>query len=88
MYDTTIKSAHKIKTGEMPVFEFSGRSSGVRTHDLYVPNVALYQAELYSANNCGADYATFSNKLQLFLSALRFGNTATFTHMQNIKQRI
>ena len=26
----------------------SGRSSGVRTHDLYVPNVALYQAELHS----------------------------------------
>ena len=27
-----------------------GRSGGVRTHDLYVPNVALYQAELYSEN--------------------------------------
>ena len=30
------------------VFTNCGRSSGVRTHDLYVPNVALYQAELYS----------------------------------------
>ena len=25
-----------------------GRSDGIRTHDLYVPNVALYQAELHS----------------------------------------
>ena len=29
----------------------SGRSDGIRTHDLYVPNVALYQAELHSANS-------------------------------------
>ena len=27
-------------------FEF-GRGSRIRTYDLYVPNVALYQAELY-----------------------------------------
>ena len=26
----------------------NGRSSGLRPHDLYVPNVALYQAELHS----------------------------------------
>ena len=31
---------------------FSGRSDWVRTSDLYVPNVALYQAELHSENNC------------------------------------
>ena len=28
-----------------------GRSNKIRTCDLYVPNVALYQTELYSANN-------------------------------------
>ena len=26
----------------------TGRSSWIRTNDLHVPNVALYQAELYS----------------------------------------
>lgn len=30
--------------------QICGRSGGVRTHDLYVPNVALYQAELHSDN--------------------------------------
>ena len=31
-------------------FLFCGRSDWVRTSDLYVPNVALYQAELHSEN--------------------------------------
>ena len=31
-------------------FLFCGRSDWVRTSDLYVPNVALYQAELHSDN--------------------------------------
>ena len=37
----------------------TGRSDWVRTSDLYVPNVALYQAELHSENfTKQADYAT------------------------------
>ena len=36
------------KTAVMAVLSIPGRSDGVRTHDLYVPNVALYQAELHS----------------------------------------
>ena len=30
------------------VFDFIGRSSKIRTYDPHVPNVVLYQAELYS----------------------------------------
>src|SRR5690606_37675709 len=37
------------KTGTGPVFRFAnfGRGDRMRTCDLYVPNVALYQAELH-----------------------------------------
>ena len=40
---------HKKKTAQRAVFSF-GRSDWTRTSDLYVPNVAFYQAELHSDN--------------------------------------
>ena len=33
----------------IPAFSTSNRSDVIRTRDLYVPNVALYQAEPHSA---------------------------------------
>ena len=59
----------EIKKNRRKLRLIYGRSSGVRTHDLYVPNVALYQAELYSDkcaeimrlihNNCNAFFLNF-----------------------------
>ena len=45
----------------------NGRSGGVRTHDLCVPNAALYQAELHSdcARLCTADAQKSSSLLIL-----------------------
>ena len=51
------------KTVEIRRFLSRGRSDGIRTHDLYVPNVALYQAELHSANNCCAIMSPFNKKI-------------------------
>ena len=40
----------QIKNRHLGRFFICGRSDWVRTSDLYVPNVALYQAELHSEN--------------------------------------
>ncbi len=43
------KGIKKADTSQYPfLIFFIGRSDWVRTSDLYVPNVALYQAELHS----------------------------------------
>ena len=43
------KGIKKADTSQYPFLFFKiGRSDWVRTSDLYVPNVALYQAELHS----------------------------------------
>ena len=45
------KGIKKADTSQYPfLIFFIGRSDWVRTSDLYVPNVALYQAELHSEN--------------------------------------
>ena len=47
------KGIKKADTSQYPfLIFFIGRSDWVRTSDLYVPNVALYQAELHSENDC------------------------------------
>ena len=38
------------KAAVKAVFFYVGRSDGIRTSDFYVPNVALYQAELHSVD--------------------------------------
>lgn len=45
------KGIKKADTFQYPfLFFYNGRSDWTRTSDLYVPNVAFYQAELHSDN--------------------------------------
>lgn len=43
----TLKSGYPKKTGHKGRFSRNGRGDRIRTYDLYVPNVALYQTELH-----------------------------------------
>ena len=57
----------EIKKNRRKLRLIYGRSSGVRTHDLYVPNVALYQAELYS-ECCAQIMRPFNVKINVIFS--------------------
>ena len=79
------RCAHNKKHRVSGVSFYCGRSDWVRTSDLYVPNVALYQAELHSENwrfsLCALDYATHQIKNQLFLFFLYTCKYHFFCHI-------
>ena len=64
-----------------------GRSDWVRTSDLYVPNVALYQAELHSANLKHRRLCTLFPKKATFLFNLCACKSPFMCHIKKVNTK-
>ena len=69
------------------IWGICGRSDWVRTSDLYVPNVALYQAELHSVNLKHRRLCTILGKNATFLFDIYTCKSPIMCHIYIVTQK-